>query len=436
MTCDRVPMTDNNQHFRRVAIIAAFFGATLAAMDFELFLATLQPAGLLGLFHIHESSVTIMTDVMFIGSAIGSFGFGSLADKYGRKTIFMVMTIIYAFGSLFTAFASTIASFAATRGFAGLGTGGDEPLGFTIVAEESTHENRTLGMMIISFTFPVGAAIGAGIVYIFIAHGIYLPYVFLVGLIPAVLVVFLRKSMRESPRFLDLKRAREETALKKESEIHTEYKANVSQAVKNTFSQMFAPGYRLTSILIAIFVTYAAGIVAFDLIYLPRYLGIAKGFPFAATLEYEFIGYALSVLGFLYAAPLGKKIGRKNVIFINLILSALVLLGIVLSSSKDTIIILYILFQVFLWSLWAAWPLYINETYPTRMRATASTYGYGFQWVGNIVVPTIISIALIAGVGWNHIVEGIIVVPLIVLLAIAFPWKISSAQAELEENAI
>lgn len=427
-------MTDKDRHYRNVAILAAFFGATLAAMDFELFLGALP--GITALFNIPASSITTMTDFMFIGSAIGAFGFGNLADKYGRKFIFMIMTIIYAVGSFFTAFASTIATFAATRAFGGLGTGGDEPLGFTIVAEETTPAQRTFGMMIVSFTFPAGAAIGAAIVYLFVTSNIYLPYVFFIGIIPALLVVVLRKSMRETPRFQDIKKAREEAKRKEAEEVHTEYKADVKQAVKNTFVQMFSQGFGRTSLLIAIFVTYAAGIVAFDLIYFPYYLIATKGFNFASTLEYEFIGYALSILGFAYAAPLGRRIGRKNVIFINLVLAAVVLIGLVYSTSLYTVVGLYILFQIFLWSLWAAWPLYINEAYPTRMRATASTYGYGFQWIGNIVVPSIIAAALAAGVAWNTILEGVIILPLFVLIAIAFPWKISSPTVELEENAI
>ncbi len=425
-------MTDSDRHYRNVAILAAFFGATLAAMDFELFLGALP--GITALFHI--TNITLMTDFMFIGSAIGAFGFGSLADKYGRKFIFMIMTIIYAVGSFFTAFATTVATFAATRAFGGLGTGGDEPLGFTIVAEETTPEQRTLGMMIVSFTFPAGAAIGAAIVYLFVSSHIYLPYVFFIGIIPAVFVLYMRKSMRETPRFQDIKKAREEAQRKKAEEVHTEYKADIKQAVKNTFVQMYSEGFARTSLLIAIFVTYAAGVVAFDLIYFPYYLIATKGFSFASTLEYEFIGYALSILGFLYAAPLGKKIGRKNVIFINLVLSAIMLVGMMYATTLYSVVALYILFQVFLWSLWAAWPLYINEAYPTRMRATASTYGYGFQWVGNIIVPTIIGSALALNVAWNSILLYVIIIPLFVLLIIAFPWKIASPTVELEENAI
>lgn len=425
-------MKNSALHYRNIAILAAFFGATLAAMDFELFLGALP--GLLTLFHISPVHETIMTDFMFIGSAIGAFGFGSLADKYGRKFIFIIMTVIYVIGSFFTAFATSIATFSATRAFGGLGTGGDEPLGFTIVAEETTPKDRTFGLFIVSLSFPAGAAIAVGIVYMFTISSIYLPYVFFIGIIPALVVILIRKSMRESPRFEDLKNAREE--IKEKKQVNTQYKIDLKQATKNTFSQMYSKGFARTSALIAVFVTMAAGAVAFDLIFLPQYLIDVKGFAFASTLEYEFFGYALSMLGFLYAAPLGKKIGRKNVIYINLVISALLLLGIVLSTSFDTIIALYILFQVFLWSLWAAWPLYINESYPTRMRATASTYGYGFQWVGNIVIPTVISTALALKISWNDILIFIIVVPLFVLLLVTFPWRISNAEAVLEENAV
>ncbi len=425
-------MVSEDKYYLRVSF-AALIGAALAAMDFELFLASLP--GITSLFHIAVSQITIMTDGAFIGSAAGAFIFGYLADKYGRRTVFMLMTVIYAVGSFFTAFAGSVTAYVGARAFSGFGSGGDESMGFTMVAEEAPSNKRTLMMMLVSFSFSIGTAAGAGIVLLFVSTNTYLPYVFLVGLIPALYVFYLRKSLRESKRFSDVKSAKEQLA-EGQKEIKTEFGINKKEALKNTIHQMYSGEFRFTSVLLTIFIIYVAGIVAVDLVYFPFYLIDVKHLSFVTTVTYEFISYLLVILGSVYASLLGQKIGRKPVLYINLILSGVVVIGMILVSSTTGVLIFYALFQVFLWSMWAAWPYYINETYPTRMRATASNFGYGFQWVGNIIVPTLVSVALAAGVAWNTILYGMVVVPLFVLIFLVAPWKKSSAVAELEANAI
>lgn len=425
-------MATEDKYYKRVAL-AALTGATLAAMDFELFLASLP--GISALFHIAVSQITIMTDGAFIGSAAGAFIFGYLADKYGRKTIFMLMTLIYAIGSFFTAFAGSVLAYVGARAFSGFGSGGDESMGFTMAAEEAPPNKRTLMMMFVSFSFAIGTAAGAGIVLLFVRTNTYLPYVFLVGVIPALYVFYLRRSLRESKRFTDTRSAKEQLRQGK-TDIKTEFGINKKEALKNTIHQMYSGEFRRTSILITIFVIYIAGIVAVDLIYFPFYLIDVKHFSFVTTILYEFLSYLMVIVGSVYASLLGQKIGRKAVLYINLVISGLLVVGIILTTSAVGIFVLYALFQVFLWSMWAAWPFYINETYPTRMRATASNFGYGFQWVGNIIVPTLVSVALAAGLSWNTILYGLVVAPLFVLIFFVVPWKKSSAVSELEANAI
>lgn len=425
-------MATEDKYYLRVSL-AALIGAALAAMDFELFLASLP--GITALYHIPESQITIMTDGAFIGSAAGAFIFGYLADKYGRKTIFMLMTVIYAVGSFFTAFAGSVGAYVGARAFSGFGSGGDESMGFTMVAEESPSNKRTLMMMLVSFSFAVGTAAGAGIVLLFVQTNTYLPYVFLVGLIPALYVFYLRRSLRESKRFTDTQKAKEQLSEGKQ-DIETEYGINKKEALKNTIHQMYSGEFRNTSILLTIFIIYIAGIVAVDLIYFPFYLIDVKHFSFVTTVMFEFLSYLLVVVGSVYASLLGQKIGRKAVLYINLVVSGVLVIGMIMTTSTTGIFIMYALFQVFLWSMWAAWPFYINETYPTRMRATASNFGYGFQWVGNIIVPTLVSAALAAGMSWNNILYGLVVVPLFVLIFFIVPWKKSSAVSELEANAV
>ncbi|WP_061951017.1 MFS transporter [Acidiplasma cupricumulans] len=156
--------------------LSAFFGVLLFAFDFEMFLASIP--GLIALFNFNLNDINIINDTAFIVSAIAAFSFGYLADKYGRRLLFMITVLLYSFGSLITGFSFSVPTFMFSRGLTSVGAGTDEPLGFTLTAETAPHKLRGRQMLITSLGFPVGQTFGAAVVYLFELYNIHLTYVF------------------------------------------------------------------------------------------------------------------------------------------------------------------------------------------------------------------------------------------------------------------
>ncbi|BBD73598.1 MFS transporter [Sulfodiicoccus acidiphilus] len=417
-------------------VVSTFVGVMLMTMDFELFLGAI-PA-LIPLFHLSLGEITVITDVSFFVSAVAAFAFGALADTLGRKPLFMVTVLLYSLGSLFTAFSSTLGTLIFSRSVTSLGTGPDEPLGFTITSETTPPERRGLMLTVIAIAFPLGQALGAALIYLFTLGHVYLPYVFLVGVAPALILLLLRKTLDETDRFLDLRRARE--AAKKGAGVSTKYEADLSKAVKNPFSQMFQADLRRKSVLMAIYTVIAAGSVAVTLISLPVYYTTVKHLSFVDTILYEFISFAIAAVGYAIVGMLGNKLSRRNVLVVFLLLSVLSFVGIIEAPSPSLVLTFNVLFVFFLFSQWAAWPFYLNEMYPTRVRATASNFGYGFQWLGNIVLPSAVTLLLTSygatASGWALTLTEVVLVPLLLAaLVVSFLPKDNPLNV-LEKNAI
>jgi sugar phosphate permease len=177
--------------------------------------------------------------------------------------------------------------------------------------------------------------------------------------------------------------------------------------------------------------------VAVSLIYFPLYFIDVKHMSYVSTLSYEFIAYALAGIGYVYTGFVGNKIGRKWIMGINLVVAGFLMIGVVLMTIPAWLLLFYSLFIAIHYSQWAAWPFYVAETYPTRMRGTASNFAYAFQWAGNIILPTaMLGVLYLTGFNWNLVLEILIVIPLFILPGIVYGFKKSSATAELEKNAI
>ena len=413
--------------------IASFIGVLLFAFDFELFLASIP--GLITLFHFSLNEIDIIDDTAFGISAIAAFSFGPLADKYGRKLLFMITILVYSVGSFFTALSVSVIDFVFSRSVVSVGTGPDEPLGFTLTAETAPPSKRGRQMLVVSIGFPLGQAIGAALVYLFVLHSIYLPYVFFIGILPALFLLYMRKGLPETERFKDMDKARKEIEENKKG-IQTEYKINTKELRKNSYRQLFDTDLRRKSILTAIYTTIIAGNVAISLIALPIYYVDIKHITFVSTLSFEFISYAIAAIGYVIVAMAGNKLGRRNIIVIFLILTFLSIFGIILATGIY-VLIFNILFIFFLFSQYAAWPFYVNEMYPTRVRASASTFGYGFQWLGNIIFPTtILTIVSITIGNWLLAIITAMSIPILASIIVAALLPKDNPTAVLEENAI
>ncbi len=156
-------------------------------------------------FHPSALWIGILTSASLFGAFVGPLIFGPMADMFGRKYVYGVEMLVLAIGSIASALAPTFAFLVVMRIVMGLGIGGDYPTSATIMSEYSNAKNRG---KLVSMVFAMqGAGIIAGIVLAFgligmhIGSGIIWRIMLGAGAIPAIAVIYFRRTILETPRY-------------------------------------------------------------------------------------------------------------------------------------------------------------------------------------------------------------------------------------------
>lgn len=178
----------------RRALVAAFAGWTLDAMDFVLYLLAI-PA-LRAEFGLDARQAGLLATVALLSSAVGGVVFGRLADRIGRTRALSLTVLVFSFASLGSATAQSAAQLVVWRTLLGLGLGGEWSAGAVLVAESvpAAHRGKAIGLM------QSGWAIGYLLATL--AAALILPAfgwraLFAFGVAPALLVVWIRRRLEE-----------------------------------------------------------------------------------------------------------------------------------------------------------------------------------------------------------------------------------------------
>jgi MFS family permease len=178
----------------RRALVAAFAGWTLDAMDFVLYLLAI-PA-LRAEFGLDARQAGLLATVALLSSAVGGVVFGRIADRIGRTRALSLTVLVFSFASLGSATAQSAAQLVVWRTILGLGLGGEWSAGAVLVAESvpAAHRGKAIGLM------QSGWAIGYLLATL--AAALILPAfgwraLFACGVAPALLVVWIRRRLEE-----------------------------------------------------------------------------------------------------------------------------------------------------------------------------------------------------------------------------------------------
>jgi len=135
------------------------------------------------------------------GLLIGAIVFSQLADRWGRKPVFQVVLFDYALGSLLSAFAPNFGVLVTARFIAGLGIGAEFPVAFALLAELTPRKWRSMFVPLGPIMYGVGFIV-AGLSSIFVILPFGWRDGFLIGVLPALIIIYVRAFLPESVRFL------------------------------------------------------------------------------------------------------------------------------------------------------------------------------------------------------------------------------------------
>jgi MFS family permease len=178
----------------RKSLLAGGLGWMLDAMDVMLY--SLVLAYLIREFSMDKSTAGFLISLTLIASAIGGLFFGVLADRIGRTRALMASILVYSLATAACGFSRTIPQLAVFRFVLGLGMGGEWTTAAALIAEtwRAEHRGKALGLM--QSAYAIGEAIAALVVAVVLPHFGWRG-VFFVGVLPALLVFWIQKSVPE-----------------------------------------------------------------------------------------------------------------------------------------------------------------------------------------------------------------------------------------------
>ncbi|MFL0584122.1 MFS transporter [Solibacillus silvestris] len=364
---------------------------------------------------LNSSQMGWIASVNSIGMAVGAVLFGVLADKIGRKQIFMWTLIIFSVASGLSAFTTTLTLFLILRFFVGMGLGGELPVASTLVSESVKAEERGRVVVLLESFWAGGWLIAALIAY-FVIPAEFWPLegwrvALLITAIPALYAIYIRMKLPDSPQF----RVKEESK-----------KRSVFQNIATLWEKKYARSTLMLWVLwFAVVFSYYG-----MFLWLPSVM-VGKGFDLISSFKYVLIMTLAQLPGYFTAAWFIEKFGRKFVLVTYLLgtaASAFVFGG---AETIETLLISGMLLSFFNLGAWGALYAYTPEQYPAIVRGTGAGMAAAIGRVGGIFGPLLVGTLLTKGYDISFIFAIFCVAIVIGVLAVIFLGK-ETKQTELE----
>lgn len=393
----------------RTATVLAFFAWAVAVYDFILF-GTLLPVMKADLGW-SESEALLIHTLVTLGGAVVVLLIGPVVDRFGRRKGMMLTVAGTAASSALTAVAPGVAAMIGVRSISGLGLS-EQSVNATYLNEvyeltEDKHVRRNPGLYysIVQSGWPVGALIAAGFVAVVgaaLGQGEW-RWMFLLATVPGLLVLFIRRKLRESPQFLasrEAQRLRKAGDITAAEELASEFglERESSTPLKTIFT-----GSRLRNTLIiggAFFLNWFA-VQAFSVL-ATTVLTSAKGLEFSVVTPLLVIANLVGAAGYIFFGWAGDRWGRKNLIGIGWIAAAALFAVLLLADMPVFLTVaVYSLGLFCLLGPAAALFFYIAECYDASCRATGGTFILAVSQPGAVLAGFLLSALVGAGTAVN-----------------------------------
>src|ERR1700684_2076278 len=344
-------------HFRRLTpvqrntFVACFLGWSLDAFDF--FILTFCVSAIATQFHAKVSEVTEAIFITLAFRPVGAFLFGLMADRFGRRPTLMVDIIAYSVFELASAFAPSLKVFLITRALFGIAMGGEWGVGAALAFETLPAEGRGFFSGLLQEGYAVGylmAALVFGTVFNYVGwRGM-----FVIGALPAFLVIYIRTKVEESPAWVQGQVSRQtESRLGKDA---LKYLGTFAFLVVLMFAfNSFSHGSQ------DLYPTFLQK----DHQYTPQTVGLIA-----------IVANVGALLGGIAFGTWSEKIGRRKAIVIAALLSIPVIPLWAYSRTVPMLALGGFLMQFMVQGAWGVIPAHLNELSPPAVRATFPGFAY------------------------------------------------------------
>nr|WP_313708704.1 MFS transporter [Brucella intermedia] len=339
--------------------------------------------------------------LFFLGMLIGAAVFGRLADKYGRRRVLLVTVACDAVFGLLSAFAPNFGILLALRFMTGVAVGGTLPVDYAMMAEFLPARNRGRWLVMLEGFWAVGTVIIAFAAWATSLAGVEdaWRYIFIVTAAPALIGIWLRLWVPESPMHL-LKSERPEEAksvmnrvLRRNGKPELPPKARLEAPLMVTNEKLLSPNLRqrtLTTLAIWFLVSVSYyGIFT----WIPAKLagdgfGFVRGYGFLVVVVLaQLPGYALAAYGV-------EAWGRKKTLIAFLFISAAACALFTVANSSAVVGASILIMSFALLGTWGALYAFTPELYPTGLRASGMGAAGAMARLGGLLAPSALALVI------------------------------------------
>ena len=375
-----------------------FLAWVVSVFDFVLF-GTLLPV-IADSFKWSTGESTAVATWVTAGTFVVSLVVGPMVDRLGRKPALIITTAGAALSSGLSGLVTGALTLIGARSVSGLGY--SEEIVNSVYLNETYGKSRRRGFMysFVQSGWPVGALLAALFAAVLLAplgwRGL-----FLTATIPAIIIALLAFTLKESPAYFALKRARELRKGGQEpraKQLAALYDLDISRDNKSGFRQLFAPDLRKHTIFLSLAYLLSWMAIQIFAVLGTTVLVAGKDVSFTGSLVVLMLANVAAFLGYIFHGFVGDRFGRRKTIavawMIGGIVQTIMLFG---PNNSGFVIALYALGLFFLNGPFSAMLFYMGESFPARVRGLGSNTVHVMGPIGALLGAGLLTLILAAG---------------------------------------
>ncbi|WP_426400080.1 MFS transporter [Ralstonia sp. R-29] len=334
-------------------------GYALDAMDTQI-LSFVIPT-LIGIWGLSKADAGLIGTCTLLASAAGGWVAGILSDRIGRVRALQITILWFAVFTFLCGLAQNYEQLLIARTLMGFGFGGEWTAGAVLIGEAIRAQDRGKAVGMVQAGWAIGWGASALLYAWFFT---VLPpetawrALFLVGIVPAVFVFFLRR-------------------LVKEPEVFQEAKTRQSANGSTSFFAIFSPKLLSTTLRAALLTTGAQGGYYAITTWLPTFLKTERHLTVLGTGGYLAVVIIGSYIGYLTSAVLTDRLGRKRNFILFAVGSMVVALAYTHLEVTDSLMLLLGLpLGFFASGIFAGMGAFLTELFPTEVRGSGQGFCY------------------------------------------------------------
>jgi MFS family permease len=369
----------------RRTLLAGFLGYGVDGFDFMIY-SFIIPT-LLAEWNMSKAQAGYIATGALLTSAAGGWLAGILADRFGRVRILQLTVLWFAVFTCLSGFTHSFGELLFTRAMQGFGFGGEWSVGSVLVAEtiQARHRGKATGL--VQSSWAVGWAVAALAfwgVYAIVPPASAWKLLFWIGIIPALLIVYIRRHVEESTTFLNMQRTAPPT--------------------HGQFLTIFRTPLLRTTVLASLMCSGMLGAYYSVTTWLPTYLKIERHLSVTGTSAYLMMVILGSFAGYLASAWASDALGRRRCFMVFAACSTvLVFTYMRLPISDGQMLLLGFPLGFFLSGIFSGMGAFLTELYPNLVRGSGQGFCYNFGRALSAACPALV------GAWSSHVPLGVMI---------------------------